>query len=322
MVRILCVGDVHTTKEELPDCQALLDFVLATANSTKPDFVLFLGDQHHNHSIVHVEVLDFWKRNLSKFEAARISVAMLVGNHDRPHNVNLKADSLPYQKEHCLVIDKPVIKEQFALVPWCPTHKEFVDAVGDYKGVVLCHCTFDGAYYENGFYAPDGIPMDLLPGPSLFISGHIHTPSSFDRVRYIGAPRWRTASDVNIDRNIVLYEIDEKVKATPFSTRGVCRALYHFDDCEGQEVKEPAVIQPSKVTVNVYGSLEYVKIKSSIWTDKGYLVATFPTRQSKQTVRESDGIPQAISKHVNLFQPRFGTPTEVLTKMVSERVKI
>jgi len=40
--------------------------------------------------------------------------------------------------------------------------------------ILFCHQTFDGAKFENGFYAPDGFDFSGIKYEKI-ISGHIHT---------------------------------------------------------------------------------------------------------------------------------------------------
>lgn len=317
-MRFLLVGDPHVTVEELNDSQALLDLILAVSKEQKPDYLVFLGDQHHNHSVIRVEVLDFWSKNLARFGEQKI--VMLVGNHDRSHDVSLNAHGLRYAGSNVTIVSEPVTIEGVRYVPWM--HEGFLEATADSK-VVVCHQTFQGSKYENGFYAPDGVESDKMDA-NVVISGHIHTPQEFGKVWYPGAPRWRIATDANVDRAIWLVDIqnDQIVSRTPFTTRGHCKALYHFEDRGDPDIKYPEVVMPARVTVNVYGTPEYIKEKKTAWEGLGCRVATFPTQEARHAVRESEGITKALQRHVEAFKPRYGTPAEVLKKMVAERINV
>jgi len=326
-MKLLLVGDPHVTVEEIPDCQALLDLVLGTARQHHPDYVVFLGDLHHGHAVVRVEVMDFWKRNLAVLGQDGQKSILLVGNHDRPNNVNLKMDALVYESPTTHVVSEPEAIGDVRFVPWTPSNEEFVAACGDAK-VIFAHQEFKGGQFDNGMFIPNGVDPDSIPATAI-VSGHIHKPAMFGTVWYPGSPRWRTASDANVDRAIWLVEVqDGQVSDSgpglgPISTRGVCRALYHIEDIEGNPAQETFPVQePARVTVNVRGGAEYVNTRKAFWAAQGASVATFPTQETVRDVRESDGLPRALQKHIAQYKPKYGTPVEVLTKMVNERISI
>jgi DNA repair exonuclease SbcCD nuclease subunit len=321
-MKLLVIGDPHVTVEELPDCQALLSLVTSKASELHPDYVVFLGDLHHGHAVVRVEVMDFWKRNLAILGQDGQRSILLVGNHDRPNNVNLKMDALAYESSTCHVVSVPETIGSVRFIPWMPTNEEFVAGCGDSK-VIFAHQEFKGGRYDSGMFIPNGVDPEWLPAKAI-VSGHIHLPSQFGSVWYPGSPRWRTASDANLDRAIWMVSVkDGDVSGDDLiSTRGVCRALYHIEDVEGAEIAMPSIIQPARVTVNIRGSADYVNTRKAFWAGQGTSVATFPTQETVREVRESDGLPRALQKHLAQYKPKYGTSAEVLTKMVGERIRL
>jgi DNA repair exonuclease SbcCD nuclease subunit len=323
-VKLLLIGDPHVTVEELSDCQALLDLVIGTARQHHPDYVVFLGDLHHGHAVVRVEVMDFWKRNLAVLGQDGQKSILLVGNHDRPNNVNLKMDALAYESPTTHVVSEPEAIGDVRFIPWTHSNEEFIAACGDAK-VIFAHQEFKGGRFDNGMWIPNGVDPDSIPATAI-VSGHIHRPAQFGKTWYPGSPRWRTASDANVDRAIWLVEVaggDVKCNASGFiPTRGICRALYHIEDVESIGSDKPSIIQPARVTVNIRGSVDYVNARKAFWAGQGASVATFPTQETVRDVRESDGLPRAIQKHLAQYKPKYGTPAEVLAKMVQERVQL
>src|SRR5882757_792955 len=108
---------MHVTVEELADSQALIDYILQLADEHNPEHIVFLGDQHHNHAVVRVEVLDFWVQNLKKFKHP---VIMLIGNHDMSHDASVSAHALRYG---CTVIEGAATVEDVRLVSYCHTQE-------------------------------------------------------------------------------------------------------------------------------------------------------------------------------------------------------
>lgn len=336
-LRVLFIGDPHVTVEELPDCARLLTYVDRIACEEKPDLIVFLGDQHHNHAVIRVEVLDFWQKWFEARQSKDIPVYMLVGNHDRSHDASVTGNTLRYTG-NCLVVTHSMRHGPLAFVSWQPTQDAFRDQVKSATAanqflpqpatVLVCHQTFAGSRYENGFYAPDGFAAEELPA-TLVISGHIHTPQAFGKVWYPGAPRWRIATDANTERALPLVTFDAVTGAVLdrklFETEKVCIPLVVLEDTEGgvHDIMTPGLGNPNaRVTVNVRGTQEYVTSRASFWKAKGYRVVPFPTREAKHKVRESDGISTALKKHIETYEPRFGSDLSVLQKLVAERIQL
>lgn len=329
-IRVLLIGDPHVTVEELPDCQRLLDYVDRVAVETNPKIICFLGDQHHNHAVVRVEVLEFWARWIRERKSWVTPVWMLVGNHDRSHDAAVTGNTLRYENENdkLTVVAIPKHYGPLTFLPWYANPEDFRAAASGRK-VLICHQTIQGARYENGYPAQDGVPEADVPAHTI-ISGHIHTPQEFGKTWYVGAPRWRIASDANVDRFLWLVDFDpvtgQIVTRTPYKTSGVCSKIWALEDTEGPNdtmVADLVQTHPlDRVTVSVRGSPTYVETQCAFWRGKGYKALPFPTRERRHEVRESDGVGVALRKHVESYRPKFGTPPEVLQKLVAERVRL
>jgi DNA repair exonuclease SbcCD nuclease subunit len=204
MIKVLLVGDMHVVPEELQDCQKVIDAIRDTVvwgiKNSKIDTAVFMGDQHHTHAVVRLEVLSFWREAL--LELGKLcKVVLLKGNHDAPADINSRIHVLEAYEglPNVVVIDKATTIDGIDFVPYMPA-QAFVETVKDLKApTLICHQTFQGAQYENGFFAHDGIELSLTPHKHVF-SGHIHTPQSWDKLIYVGSPRWRTVSDANVNR--------------------------------------------------------------------------------------------------------------------------
>lgn len=316
-MRILFVGDAHVTADELEDSQRLIDYIAYVANETGPDEICFLGDQHHNHSLLRVEVLHFWRKALEKLPG---SITMLVGNHDRPHDRNYLGHGLIAYEKEAHVIDQVLRLGSVVYVPWMP-NDQFVETVkGLFGDLLICHQTFNGAKYDNGMYAPDGVDVEVVKNFKKVVSGHIHKPQSFANIEYVGSPRWRTLGDANQKRNLMVYN-SETGSAQYFPMEGTCEAIYVHDDVEGVDQVPLRLMQPYRLFVNVRGSQEYIDRRLPHWT-KNANVATFPTRTAKYEVRESMGVNAALAKHLEHFVPPNGTDLTLLHKMIAERIHV
>ena len=318
-MKLLLVGDVHATVESLEDCWRLMEFVGQKAEEHKPDYVVFLGDQYDDHAIVNVQVQRFW---LDVFTGLSCKTIALVGNHDRPNDTSVVAHSMQVHKEQILVIDRPIPVGGVLFCPYYADPAQLVEVCKSnfpYIPMVVCHQTFQGAQYENGFYAKDALDSNLLP-QEIIISGHIHTPARFGKIWYPGSPRWLTWADANINRFIYLFDTETK-EIQGWPTRKTCRVLYKVNDdpmSNSQVWLNAAGVKPQdKVKVTVGGPKDWVEQRAAELGACGYLVNTIETRPIEEyAVRESQGIETAFQKYFEAFNPPCNTPKEVLQKRV------
>lgn len=325
-MRILHVGDVHAVESELADCSALTDYILKVALEKEVDYVLFEGDQYHNHSLVHLEVMRFWKSTFKMLRDNGLKVLALVGNHDMTGREGSSANAMMAHTEHVKVIEKPTVVDNVLLLPYFSDHAAFVQACVDHSDwcpTVVCHQTFQGSTYENGFYASDGIEPNLVPQENI-ISGHIHTPQTFGKVFYTGAPRWRTLSDANVERAIwvIEYSGGSVVSTTPYSTGEVCRQIRHLVDTPESPI--PSSLDPKhQYRVDIRGPAEYVEARKKELAGPGIRIRTFPTQTSSlNQVRESEGVEKAFAGYLAKFEGKFGTPRETLESLAKERLGV
>ena len=322
--KILHVGDVHAVKEELEDCVKLIDLVIQVAKTNSIDVVLFEGDQYHTHAIMHVEVMHFWKKAFSKLKAEGLTPICIVGNHDMPGVDGSSAHAMLAHDEECLIVDSPtVLGGNILMMPYMSNHERLLEVCQEQEfcPTVLCHQTFVGGVYENGFFASDGIDANLIPQKHI-ISGHIHTPQEFGKVFYTGAPRWRTLSDANVERSIwvIHYKEDGTVELKiPFSTGNTCRQIRFAVDTPEKPVTLPLDTNHSW-RIDIKGPAEWVEKRKRELSTHGVRIRTFSDAKSASTVRESEGIEKSFRKFLASFKARHGTSLEVLDKMAGERL--
>jgi len=322
-MRLLLVGDPHVTVDELEDSQALLDGVFSLYRQLEPSAVVFMGDLHHNHAVVRVEVLDFWLRNLARFPKEKTFV--LVGNHDRPNDSSSGCHSLQAYTSLANVVEKPThIGDGIWAFPYMQTEEFVTAALATQPKVLLCHQTFDGSKYENGFYAPDGVKPEHVGVPKV-ISGHIHTAQVLNWVggyiQYIGSPRWRSISDANVEKSVVLYDTDQDT-FDGFPTNTFCKPIYSFTVKTVNDLENCVFKTPGKVFVDVMAiraDFEDLacKIRAKIPNAK---IRPIFIESKKADVQESQGIYNALRQFVASFSPPYGTPKEVLLDLVSRRL--
>lgn len=349
-MKVLGIGDLHVTVDAIEECRALIGKACSTIREEKTDYVVFSGDQHHNHGIVNVEVVEFWKwaldqiwealHSLDHFSDPAKRIFMIRGNHDMPGYDDATAHALlSYSEEECVVVNEPHALHGILLLPYYPKREDFIQACKDneqYSGVcytraVWCHQSFYGGTYENGvpILAEDGIDPDVIPQQKI-ISGHIHKPQEFGKVLYLGSPRWRTRSDANTPRFLYVLEFSEHeedqirvVKKVP--TEDVCRPIYRYDLTPNDpDYTNGWNIPNGKVYVDVSGPADFVQ-KAAEWLKKNHpsvIVRTNPDRGATIIVRESEGIAKAFGTFLKKYQAKYGTDCQVLAQMVKERINV
>jgi predicted MPP superfamily phosphohydrolase len=113
-MKILFVGDVHATQNEVEECDKLLHFVDEISKTTKPDYILFAGDITHNHGILYPSVLHLW----DKWLKCDIKTIILKGNHD----CSLSESDLhclnAFKRNNLTIVDKPIQIEICLFLPF------------------------------------------------------------------------------------------------------------------------------------------------------------------------------------------------------------
>jgi|ERR1700677_5019 len=277
-MRILRVGDPHIKPSNVEEAEDLFHFINDQILELKPHRVELMGDLFHTHGIVRLEVLEFWYGWLDVLTAHEdIEFYVLVGNHDKGSTEEHAFSALtvfnhPKRAKNLKICELPRVDGPFAYVSYYHDHNKFIEIANHCASqgakVLVCHQTFDGSYYENGFYAPDGIDASKI-NFDLIISGHIHTTQDIQkdgkRIIYPGTPKWDTSSDANEEKGIWLFEHDDTTGALIsqklITTQHVVTKIVHLVWKEG----EPQLAVPGgcKVSIELIGSAAWVEKESA-----------------------------------------------------------
>jgi DNA repair exonuclease SbcCD nuclease subunit len=226
-MKYVMVGDPHAKVSNLKDMQKLIYYSMEVGRDYGANNILFLGDLLDTHAIIRVEVLDFWHRNFKMLKSNGFNVLTLVGNHDQQSSKELEQEMNAlniFEDIGVQVFNKPTIFDDTLFVPYHGNHKRFLEICNLNSSVnnVICHQTFDGAMYDNGFYAPDGIDLTLIPQKNV-LSGHVHKKSQIGKCNYPGTPKWDSANDAGEEKGIHILEIssDKMDMSELISTRHI-----------------------------------------------------------------------------------------------------
>lgn len=271
-MKILRIGDPHIKPTNVDEAERLMHFVNDTILERQPDRVEIMGDLFHTHSIVRLEVLEFWEGWLDTLTShENIDFYVLRGNHDMASDAEFSASALlafkHLKRKNLKICELPRVDGIYAYVSYYKDHDRFIEIANGCAEsgakVLICHQTFDGSRYETGIYAPDGIDASKI-NFNLIISGHIHTHQDMmkdgRRILYPGTPKWDTAADANEDKGIWLYEHDDATGAILseelITTHHVVTKIVNMTWVEGMPC-EP-IPDGCKVTVELVGSSKWI----------------------------------------------------------------
>lgn len=324
-MKILFIGDMHVKQADLDDCKALSSLILHAVNREHPDRVVFLGDQNHNHAVVNVFVMEFLQSLFGYLQKWKPTA--LVGNHDMPGVEGSAAHAMMLYSNCEVVSGSGRVIDDILYMPYQTSNEAFIERCNQtqFAGTVVCHQTFNGSTYENGFYAKDGVDPNLIQQKHV-ISGHIHAPQEFGKVWYPGSPRWQTLSDANVERAIWLVEFENgvPVKKTPFSTTNVCRKIFHFEyneTCKQLDFADlDKMLKLGTVHIDLKGNPAFVDLWKGKLASYPVRLRTFKEMGDQSTVRESLGIQKAFEAYADSFVAPHGTDTTTLIEMHKERI--
>ena len=303
----LRVGDPHVKPNNLKESEALMWFVLDKALELKADRIEILGDVFDNHSLIRLEVLEFWHKWFATF-ASQVSfkTIVLVGNHDLTGDYSNTYSALhPFlslENKNFKIVHEPYLDGAYGYLPYIHDNEKFVEEANKLAQqgatVLVSHPNFQGAVYDNGTNLDGGVDPDLLDNRYRhLIGGHIHTEIEIGRVWYTGNPRWLTKSCANKKKGIWLVEHSDtgQILSKEFiSTESVCVPIRSIQWHEGEEM--PMIPENAKVDIELIGSSNWVtKQKLEL---KGVSISSKITDTKRSRERKSGkSLFEFLSKH-------------------------
>ena len=308
MIKVLYLGDPHCRIGNLEESEALLEFVLSSAQVNKVDRIVILGDTQHTHTMIRMEVEHFWLKWFKKL-SSEFQTTILVGNHDQNASYAGTKHSLEVFKEiqidNLTIVDSPFRHGVFAYMPYIHHQDEFVAAANKLSEegakVLVCHQTFAGSKYDNGFYAPDGFNPDNLNFDKI-ISGHVHSRQTFGKVIYPGTATWQTVSDANQEKGLWLFDHNDDgsiLKEEHIDTSKVVEPIYEITWKQGDPKPE---IPHGRVTVELVGSSTWINQEKVQFKGKTGFKAKFTDKAQFKTRKSGISLQDFIN---NSFESTF-----------------
>lgn len=312
-MKILRIGDPHIKPSNVEEAEKLMHFIMDVIREQRPNRVEIMGDLFHTHSIVRLEVLEFWYGWLDVLIVdPDIDVYVLVGNHDKGTTDEMAFSAVSVfnykrREKNLKICEYPRVDGIYAYVSYYHNPQTFIDVANNCAKegakVLVCHQTFDGSKYENGFYAPDGIDPTKLHFDWI-ISGHIHTTQTLKNIAtgqtiiYPGTPKWDTASDANEDKGIWMFEHDDATGAvlsqTLIKTDHVVTKIVHMTWKEGEALGE--IPANAKVSIELVGSSAWVEAQRTALKGQYPLSSKVTDRAAKKERKVDGNFPEFVAK--------------------------
>jgi DNA repair exonuclease SbcCD nuclease subunit len=327
----ILVGDMHVKKEDIPEAKRFIDWLttLALSSSSKP-LIIFMGDQYNDFALARVESLEFWKWAYERLneKLGPNSSLSIVGNHDMNQEETATAMSA-HSNLTVLARREPVfINKTTAAIGFVRREDLFQKIISEAYAqgarTILCHAEFQGAQYENGFYAPHGFDLSKYPSDLNFVSGHIHKKQQFGNVTYVGTPRPLTRSDIGETKGVHLANLLKNSLEFIPTPQEVCesfRSILIKETDYSDSVLE-SIPDSSRIYVDIHGSKEFVQKISKQLPESVKTRATYTEDNKDFEVRESEGIPSVFTKFsANYFKSTAldqNTQNEVFDRIYAE----
>lgn len=172
--------------------------------------VIHLGDYYDNRKMLNIKALNHNRKHfLNPLRENGMHMDIILGNHDvyfkNTNYVNSLKEVLGFfMNEIHLVVDPTVLEygdTKFAMLPWINSqnYDKSIDFVKNCKADILCgHLELSGFDLMKGMENKHGMDHKIFSKFELVMSGHYHTKSSKDNVRYLGSQMeffWSDADD-------------------------------------------------------------------------------------------------------------------------------
>jgi DNA repair exonuclease SbcCD nuclease subunit len=324
----LYLGDPHIKISNMEESERLLSFVSETAIKYKISKIVILGDLHNNHATVRVEIVNFWIEWLEHLSSICETI-VLVGNHDQVSHDENPENALSMfndpENKSLKIVEHGTIDGIFGYMPYMHDNTKLIDVANNLVSlgarVIVFHGTVNGAKYDNGFYAPDGLNAELINCDHL-ISGHVHArqrfvTSSGQEVIYPGTARWDGNDDANAQKGLWLVEHDpmtgKRLREEFLDTSHVCRPLIKVQWIEGQPV--PAIPPNARMTIELVGTSEWISKEKAQLKGKVSIQTKVTDKDKARSRKAGESLEHFIS---NYFQPTTGHTREDVLRYMKE----
>lgn len=208
-IKALVVGDPHLQVQKIEDGRKFIERLYPLA--VEHEMLILLGDLFHTFAVVRSEVLALWNEFFKHVEK-RMHVVALVGNHDYAGQSG-GSHALEVFKGRIEVVDSklPSCFAGIYFLPFFRDNKEFESACLSLPNdaMLVCHQSFTGATFDNGYYDPHGADPSCVKHLGSVISGHIHTQQRIGNIWYPGTPFQHTFAEAGQEKRVFTIHLSQ-----------------------------------------------------------------------------------------------------------------
>jgi DNA repair exonuclease SbcCD nuclease subunit len=171
------------------DCEAFVDWFIATAKAQGCETGMFLGDWHNHRASINLQTLQFSLQALEKLSASFDQFYFIPGNHDLYYRDKRDIHGAEWAKHlpNIVIVNDWFQKDDVIIAPWLvgDDHKRIPKMTAKY---MFGHFELPHFKMNAMVEMPDHgeIRVDAFGGIESVYSGHFHLRQSKRNVNYIG----------------------------------------------------------------------------------------------------------------------------------------
>ena len=171
------------------DCEAFIDWFIATAKANGCETGMFLGDWHNHRASINLQTLQFSVRALEKLSAAFEQFYFIPGNHDLYYRDKRDIHGAEWAKHlpNITIVNDWFERDNVVIAPWLvgDDYKRIPKLKGQY-----CFGHFELPHFKMNAMVemPDhgDLKVDNFGGFESVYSGHFHLRQQKRNINYIG----------------------------------------------------------------------------------------------------------------------------------------
>lgn len=189
----------HNSAQHNEDIIDFIKWLILQAKERDADTCFFLGDFHHHRSNVNLQTQEYMLEAMHLLNDNFTQTYFLVGNHDLYFRENRSVTSSRFASlfPNIVLVDKPLIKGDVALVPWM-IEDEWKDISKIKSKYLFGHLELPGFKMNAMVEMPDHGHLNAqhFSHQDYVFSGHFHKRQTKGKISYIGNPFGHNYSDV------------------------------------------------------------------------------------------------------------------------------
>jgi DNA repair exonuclease SbcCD nuclease subunit len=203
------------------DCEAFIDWFIATAKEQGCETGMFLGDWHHHRAAINLQTLHFSLRSLQKISAAFENFYFIPGNHDLYYRDKRDIHGAEWAQHlpNITVVNDWFKQDDVIIAPWLvgDDHKKLAKMSAKY---MFGHFELPHFKMNAMVEMPDHgeIKVENFTGIESVYSGHFHLRQKKKNINYIGncfPHNFADAGDANRGMMVLEWGKEEQYFAWP-----------------------------------------------------------------------------------------------------------